>query len=100
MSFFCEIYHVTDIIKQPNCFKNPSNPSCRDLFLTNNANCFQKSLVFKTSLSDFNKLIVSVMKLHIPKRQRINVGMDEMYEILQQAKHKYLGIDEINLQNW
>ena len=27
MSSFCEIYHLTDIIKQPTCFKNPSNPS-------------------------------------------------------------------------
>ena len=28
MSSFCEIYHLTNIIKQPTCFKNPSNPSC------------------------------------------------------------------------
>ena len=27
MSSFCEIYHLTDIIKQSTCFKNPSNPS-------------------------------------------------------------------------
>ena len=32
--------------------------------------------------------------------QRIHVGMDEMYEIAQQAKHRYLGIDEISVQNW
>ena len=67
MSSSCEIYHVTDIIKQPACFKNPSNPSCIDLFLTNNANCFQKSS--ETGLSDFHKLIVTVMKSHIPKQQ-------------------------------
>ena len=69
MSSFCEIYHLTDIIKQPSCFKNPSNPSCIDLFLTNNANCFQKSSVFETGLSDFHKLIVTVMKWHILKQQ-------------------------------
>ena len=28
MKSFCEIYHLTDIIKQPTCFKIPSNPSC------------------------------------------------------------------------
>ena len=33
MSSFCEIYHLTHIIKRPSCFKNPSNPSCIDLFL-------------------------------------------------------------------
>ena len=69
MSSFCEIYHLTDIIKQPTCFKNPSNPSYIDIFLTNNANCFQKSSVFKTGLSDFLKLIVTVMKSHVPKQQ-------------------------------
>ena len=69
MSTFCEIYHLTDIIKQPACFRNPSNPSGIDQFLTNNANCFQKSSVFETGLSDFHKLIVTVMKLHIPKQQ-------------------------------
>ena len=62
MSSFCEIYHLTDIIKQPPCFKNPSTPSCIDLFLTKNANCFQKSSVFENGLSDFHKLIVIVMK--------------------------------------
>ena len=69
MSSFCEIYHLTNTIKQPAFFKNPSNPSCIDLFLTNNAHCFQKSSVFENGLSDFHKLIVTVMKWHIPKQQ-------------------------------
>ena len=56
ISSFCGIYHLTDIIKQPAGFKNSSNPSCIDLFLTNNAKCFQKSSVFVTGLSDFNEL--------------------------------------------
>ena len=69
MSSFYEIYHLTNIIRQPTCFKNPSNPSCIDLFLTNNANCFQKSSVFETGLSGFHKLIVTVKKSNIPKQQ-------------------------------
>ena len=93
MSSFCDIYHLTDIIKQPTCFKNPSNPSGIDLFLANNANCFQKPLVFETGLFDFHNFIVTVTKSHIPKRRQSNVGMDEMYEIARQAKHGYLGID-------
>ena len=64
MSSFCKIYHLTNIIKQCTCFKNPSNPSCIYLFLTNNANSFQKSSVFETGLSDFHKLIVTVTKSH------------------------------------
>ena len=69
MSCFYEIYHQINIIKQPTYCKNPSNPSCIDLFLTNNAKCFQKSSVFESGLSDFHKLIVAVMKSHIPKQQ-------------------------------
>ena len=69
VSSFFKIYQQTYIIKQPTCFKNPSNLSCIDLFLTSNANCFQKSSVFETGLSDFYKLIVTVMKSHIPKYQ-------------------------------
>ena len=72
MSSFCEIYHLTDIIKQPTCFKNPSDSSCIDLFLTDNANCFQKSSLFETGLSVFHKLIVTVMRSHIPKQQGFN----------------------------
>ena len=69
MSSFCKIYHLTDIIKQPTCFKNHSNPSCRDLFFNSNAKCFQKSSVFETCLSDLHNLIVTVMKSYIPKQQ-------------------------------
>ena len=64
-----KIYHVTDIIKQPTCFKNPSHPSCIDLLLTNNGNCFQKSSVFETGLSNFHKHTVTLMKSHLPKQQ-------------------------------
>ena len=65
MSSFCEIcYYLL-----PTCFKNPSNPSCIDLFLTKNANCFQTPSLLKTGLSDFHKLIVTVTKSHIPKQQ-------------------------------
>ena len=67
MSSFCKIYHLIDTIKEPTCFKSPSNPSCIDLFLTNNANFLQKCSV-ETGLSDFHKLIVTVMKSHIPKQ--------------------------------
>ena len=69
MSSFCEIHHVTDIIKQPTCFKNPSNSPCIDLFLTNNVSCFKKSSVDEIRLSDLQKLIVTVMKLHISKQE-------------------------------
>ena len=59
---FCDSYGFKSLIKVPTCFKNPENPSCIDLILTNNPLSFQSSGVIETGLSDFHKLIVTVMK--------------------------------------
>lgn len=32
---FCQVYSCTNLIKEKTCFKNPQNPSCIDLILTN-----------------------------------------------------------------
>ena len=32
---FCHVYNCQNIIKDKTCFKNPRNPSCVDLFITN-----------------------------------------------------------------
>ena len=39
-----------------NCFKNPENPSCIDLIITNRLKCFQNSVTLETGLSDFLEL--------------------------------------------
>ena len=68
LSFFCELYEVKSIIKQSTCYKISTNPSRIDLFITNSPNSFQKSTVVESALSDFHKLIVTVMKSYSPKR--------------------------------
>ena len=35
MRNFCHVYNCQNIIKDKTCFKNPHNPSCVDLFITN-----------------------------------------------------------------
>ena len=55
------------LINDPTCFKNPESPSCIDLILANNPYSFQNSWVIETGLSDFHKMIVSVMKTTIEK---------------------------------
>ena len=62
MKDFCDSYGFKSLIKVPTCFKNPENPSCIDLILTNNPLSFQNSGVIETGLSDFHKMIVTVMK--------------------------------------
>ena len=65
---FCEFYEVKSIMNQSTCYKSPTNLSCIDLFLTNSPNSFQKSTAVETSLSDFSKLIGTVMKSYSPKQ--------------------------------
>ena len=54
MSEFCSIFNLTSLIKKPTCFKNPENPSCIDLILTNRPHSFQNSYILESELSDFH----------------------------------------------
>ena len=40
---FCDLHGFKSLIKVPTCFKNPENPSCIELILTNNLLSFQSS---------------------------------------------------------
>ena len=65
-----ECLHVNDfkcIIKNNTFFKNPENPRCIDLFLTNFSGSFQNTCAICTGLSDFHKIIVRVQKYTLVK---------------------------------
>ena len=62
MKVFCDSYEFKNLIKDATCYKNPENPSCIDLILTNNTNSFQNSGVTETDLSVFQKMMDIVMK--------------------------------------
>ena len=64
---FCSIWNVKSLGKEPTCFKNPNNPSCIDLFLNNAIRSFQETQIFETGLSDFHKIVVTVLKSTFPK---------------------------------
>ena len=68
ISEFCETYNLTNLVKEPTCFKNPKNPSTIDLILTNRPRCFQNTTTIETGLSDFHKLTITVMKSYYPKQ--------------------------------
>ena len=67
MELFGEYYGLRNLIKVPTCHKNPQNPSCMDLILTNSPLSFQSSVVIESGLSDFYKMIVRVMKTTFQK---------------------------------
>ena len=64
---FCQLYNLKNLITMPTCFKNPSNPSCIDVMLTNHPRSFQNLLAIDTGLSDFHRMTVTVMKAYSPK---------------------------------
>ena len=69
MKVFCKTYKFLGFVRESTCFKNPDNPSCIDLILTNKHLSFQRSCAIKTGLSDFHKMVLTVMKIHFPKRK-------------------------------
>ena len=62
MKAFCDNYNLRSLIKQPTCYKNPNNPICIDLNLSNTPRSFQSSCVIETGLSDFHLITLTVMK--------------------------------------
>ena len=53
---------LSNIVKEKTCYKNPQNPSCIDLILTNKPLCFQNTKCIDIGLSDFHLLVVSSFK--------------------------------------
>ena len=64
---FCQLYNLKNLINMPTCFKNPSNPSCTVVMLTNHPRSLQNSLAIDTGLSDFHRITFTVMKAYSPK---------------------------------
>ena len=68
---FCETYNLSNLIKEPTCFKNPLKPSSIDVILTNRPRSFQNSRTIETGLSDHHKLTITVMRSFYPKQPAI-----------------------------
>ena len=66
---FCNVNSLKTLNIGPTCFKNPNNPSCIDLFLIKQQQCFQQTCAIETSISDFHKMVVTVMKTHYKKQK-------------------------------
>ena len=73
MQDFCETYNLTNLIRDPTCFKSLENPSCIDVMLTNRSACFENSMTIETGLSDCHKMTVTVMKKYFKKRDPITI---------------------------
>ena len=56
-------------MKERTCYKNPGNPSCINLFLTSKPKTFQCITTIETDISDFHKLVVTVLKIFYKKQR-------------------------------
>ena len=74
MKNFCETYNLTNLIKEPTCFKSVENSSCIDVMLTNRSICFENSMTIETGLSDFHKMTVTVMKKYYKKLEPVTIN--------------------------
>ena len=62
LSQFLFEMNAKNIAKKPTCFKSLSNRSCIDIVITNSSSNFQNNKAISTGLSDFHKMVVSVLK--------------------------------------
>ena len=69
MKSFCENYDLTNLIKQPICYKNLTNPTCIDLILTDAPRSFHSIYVVGTGLSHFHLMTMTVMRKSFKKYQ-------------------------------
>ena len=70
MKSFCENYALTNLIRQPTCYKNPDCPTCIDLImLTNVPRSFQSTCIVESGLSDFHMMTLTVMRKSFKKFQ-------------------------------
>ena len=69
MENFCNLSCLESLIQKPTCDKNPSQPTCTDLILTNRPSYFQHSEVFETNLTDFHLPTVTELNINFYKEK-------------------------------
>ena len=63
---FYDLFNLANLVASPTCFTK-THKSTIDLILTNKGNCFQKTKVTETGLSDFHKLISTFLRSHFSR---------------------------------
>ena len=71
---FCQMYDLENLIREPTCFKNASNPSSIDVMLTSRNHSFKNSTTIETGLSDHHKMTVTVLKTYFKKKKPIQIN--------------------------
>ena len=65
---FMNLFDLKNLVREPTCFKS-NNPRCIDLMLTNRGRNIQQTTAIETGLSDFHKMVVTVLKTSFDKQK-------------------------------
>ena len=69
MKSFYQIHNFKNLLDKPTFYKNPTNPSCVDLIITNKPRSFQNSSTFGNGLFDYHKMTLTVLKSSFAKQK-------------------------------
>ena len=92
--------NLKNLVKEPTCFKNVENPTTIDLFLTNFSRSFFSTKTITTGISDFHKMVLTILRNKYPKRDpkvieyRCYRNMDRR-EFRKNLKHSLSGANNI-----
>ena len=100
---FCNVYNLSNLVKEPTCYKNPENPSCINWFLTNRPKCFQSTMTMEAGISDFHKMVITVL-IFFNKKQKTKIIHYRNYKTFnpnlfkEELNNKLLNIDINNAE--
>ena len=80
LSQMCPILNLTNIIREPTCFKS-NNPTLLDVMLVTKRRKFIKGFSIDTGISDFHNLIGGVMRQHAPVPPTKTIAFRKLKEI-------------------
>ena len=69
MHEFCNSYNLQSLCHKCTSYKNPEKQQCNDLFLANSPRSFQNTQTTETGLSNFHKLVVTILKMCLSNNQ-------------------------------
>ena len=90
MKLYRENCNLKTLIKQLTCYKNPDNPTCIDLILTNVARNFHSTCVLEIGLSDFHLMTLTVMRKRFKQFQPRVIHYRSYKHFSNQYFRKYL----------
>ena len=65
----CDIFDLSNTVKEPTCFTSGNKPSLVDVILTCSSECIGKTLNFNCGLSDVHNIIAFQLKLDVPSKK-------------------------------